>query len=230
MTDPLEYLAGICPFNPGRILATVRGDVYFAVMLSDGKIGVCYTLNGKPGTDPLQVKAIDLSLEDHRIFQLAYANAELNYAPEHLQSGDVFDLVEFRKDIPVVMIGHFKPLAEKLKNAGVPLKIFDLCKEHPEILPIEELPESASHAKQIILTSSSLVNQSFTKIRSYAGENADLYLLGPSTPLNVKFKATYQIRQLFGMVFEPFEFAVLDIIGQGFGTQSFSTFGKKVSL
>ena len=230
MTDPLIYLSGVCPYDPGKILATVRGDAYFAVMLSDGKIGVCSTLNGKSGSDPLQVTTIDLNLEDHRVFQLAYANAVLNYAQEYPQSGDIFDLVEFRKDLPAVMIGFFPPLVQKFRKAGLPLKIFDLRKKDPAILPIEELPESVGNARQVIITSSSLVNQSFTGILSHSSSGSDLYLLGPSTPLNEGFKTTFGIRRLFGMVFEPYEFAVLDRIGQGLGTQSFSTFGEKVSL
>ncbi|MFH0760494.1 MAG: DUF364 domain-containing protein [Bacteroidota bacterium] len=230
MTDPLIFLSGICPYDPGRILATVRGDAYFAVMLSDGKIGVCSTLNGKSGPDPLQISKIDLNQQDHRVFQLAYSNAMLNYSKEYPQSGDIFDLVEFRKDIPTVMIGYFPPLVQKFSKADLPLRIFDLHKINPDILPIEELPESVSNARQVIISSSSLVNQSFTDILSQSKSGSDLFLLGPSTPLNEGFKTTYHIRRLFGMVFEPYEFAVLDRIGQGLGTQSFSTFGEKVSL
>lgn len=230
MTDPLVYLSGICPYNPGKILATVRGDAYFAVMLSDGKIGVCSTLDGRTGSDPLQVKTIDLSQPDHRVFQLAYSNAMLNYVREYPEPGDIFDLVEFTKDCPSVMIGYFPPLVQKFRKAGLPVKIFDLRKTDPDILPIEELPESVHQARQLVVSASSLINQSFTEILSYSHSESDLYLLGPSTPLDEGFKTAFRIRRLFGMVFEPYEFAVLDRIGQGLGTQSFSTFGEKVSL
>ena len=230
MTDPLVFLSERCPYNAGNILASVRGKMYFGIMLANGQIGVSSTLGITLETDALLVTKIDLNRQDHRIFQLAYANAVLNYEQEYPLTGDIFDLVQFGKDNPTVMIGYFPPLVEKFRSAGLPLKVFDLQKEHADLSGAAELPSATSAAGQVIISATSLINKSVSEILAYAKTKTDLYLLGPSTPLNEQMRKNFGFTHLFGMIFEPYEFAVMEMIGQGLGTQSFSSKGEKVKL
>ncbi len=230
MTDPLVFLSERCPYDAGNILASVRGKKYFGIMLANGQIGVSSTLGITIEADPLLVTKSDLNRQDHRVFQLAYANAVLNYEQEYSLTGDIFELVQFGKDKPTVMIGYFPPLVEKFRGAGLPLKVFDLQQEYADLSPASELPSAAAAAGQVIISATSLINKTVFEILAHAKTKTDLYLLGPSTPLTDQMKKIFGFTHLFGMIFDPYEFAVLELIGQGLGTQSFSSKGKKVKL
>jgi uncharacterized protein (DUF4213/DUF364 family) len=230
MTDPLEFLAEKCPYDAGKILASVKGDMYFGVMLANGQIGVSSTLGITLESDPQMITKIDLNRQDHRVFQLAYSNAVLNYEQEYTLAGDIFDRVQFSRSQPTVMIGYFPPLVEKFKSEGLPLKAFDLQKENEDLSPAAELPSAILDACQVIISATSLINKSLSDILANSKTKTELYLLGPSTPLNGQMKDAFGFTSLFGMIFDPYEFAVLELIGQGLGTQSFSSKGKKVQL
>lgn len=230
MEDPLVFLARECPWQPDRILATVKGTVYFGMMLSDGRVGVAATLGNTLESDPQKLRQPDLTRADERIYQLAYSNACLNYDLEGSEEGDIFDRVSFQGEAPTVMVGYFPPLVKKFRDSGLPLRAFDLHKEYEDAESMERLPEAISQAGRLILTATSLINGSAMEVMGQAPAAAPRYLLGPSTPLSKSFAEKYGFTALFGMVFEPYEFAVLDAIGQGLGTKSFSAFGKKVLI
>ena len=48
--------------------------------------------------------------------------------------------------------------------------------------------------------------------------------------LDMGMKKQYHITRLFGMIFKPYDFEILEMISQGLGTPSFSKKSKKVSL
>jgi len=230
MNDPLQYLSGKFPYSPASILATVRGSRYFAIMLKDGRIGVSATLGARLEADPLLIKVIDLSREDHRIYQLAFINANINSSSGYSASGDIFEMVDFSKSSLTAMVGYFPPLVRKFRDAGYNLKVFDLHHPYEDADPLEEFDQTIASAGTIIISATTLINNSLNKILSLSGKDATRFLLGPSTPLVDEFQAEYGFRHLFGMIFESYEFGVLDQIGKGEGTQKFGTFGKKVML
>lgn len=228
--NPLYDLINTFPYDPDKVLATASGNAYVAIMLSNGQIGVCSTLNKPVTTDPLLLHKPDLDKEDHRMFSIAYINAHLNYQNDQLQTGDIFERIDFKNHHRTVMIGYFSPLVEKFQKDNLDLKIFDLFKVGPDITPAEELDTTLGEATCVILTSTALVNNTFPKILELVQEKAQVYLLGPSTPLNIDFKNHFHIDGLFGMIFNRYDFGVLEIIGSGLGTQVFGKKGKKVSL
>jgi len=230
MNDPLLTLAEKYPYDPGRILASVRGKVYSAIMLSDGQVGVCATLGHVVEADPMLLHQPDLKRTDHRILVNAYFNASHNGWQKHDSTGDIFEVVDFRKTGNNLMVGYFPPLVEKFRAAGIPLKVFDLHNDFPDQSPIEELPGELPGAECLILTSTTLFNGTFTDIITRLDPMAEVYMLGPSTPLDPGLKSQHRIKRLFGMIFEPYDFEVLKKIGNGEGTRSFSTLGKKISL
>jgi uncharacterized protein (DUF4213/DUF364 family) len=230
MQDTLIYLAEKYPYKSANILACIRGSKYFGIMLKNGRIGVCATLGAKLETDPLLITRIDPDREDHRIYQLAYANANINYGSPHSAGGDIFDLVDFSKSSLMAMVGYFPPLVKKFRDSGMNLKVFDLHQKYDDCDPLEEFENSVANADTLIITATTLVNKSLNNILSLTGSKSVKFLLGPSTPLLKEMQTEYGFNHLFGMVFEPYEFGVLDLIGQGEGTQKFGTFGTKVML
>jgi uncharacterized protein (DUF4213/DUF364 family) len=230
MKDPLSALYESYPYNPEEILATAVGSAYVAIMLTTGEIGVCSTLNKPVTTDPLTLYDPDLNKHDHRVLITAFINAHANYKDFGFGQGDIFDQIDFSKKSNIVMIGFFPPLVQKFQGNGISFNVFDQQKEGSVLTPASELEENLGKSDCIILTSTTITNLSFSGIISMANEQSITYLLGPSTPMHSIFKDQFNITQLFGMVFKPYDFEVLGIISKGFGTQSFSKKGKKVSL
>ncbi|MCX6223556.1 MAG: hypothetical protein NTV01_02175, partial [Bacteroidia bacterium] len=110
MKDPVSLLFENFPYDTGKILASACGEAYVAIMLANGQIGVCSTLNKPVETDPLLLIRPDLKHLDHRMLITAYANAHVNYIQENLGSGDIFDQVDFASKKNTVMVGYFPPL------------------------------------------------------------------------------------------------------------------------
>ena len=230
MKDPVSILFEAYPYDAGKILASACGEAYVAVMLASGRIGVCSTL-GKPiETDPLLLASPDLKNREHRMLVTAYANAHINYEQEHLGSGDIFEQVDFASKINTVMIGYFPPLVEKFRRDAITLFPFDQLKDYPDLTPQSQLGEKLSQTDCVVISATSLINSTFTEIIEQVKPGAEIFILGPSTPMFAGFKSDYHITKLFGMTFRLFDFEVLGMIGKGMGTQSFSKKSFKVSL
>jgi uncharacterized protein (DUF4213/DUF364 family) len=230
MNDPVSVLNASFPYDPETILASACGQAYVAIMLSSGNIGVCSTLNHPVETDPLLLEKPDLKRKDHRMLVTAFANAHINYKQEPFGSGDIFDQVDFSKKKHTVMVGYFPPLVEKFRNDGLSLAAFDQHRDYPDLKPESDLDEELHRSDCVIITATTLINETFETVMAKIPADASVYMLGPSTTLDPAFRKKYNISGLFGMVFNPYDFEVLEIISKGMGTQSFSKKGKKVSL
>jgi uncharacterized protein (DUF4213/DUF364 family) len=160
----------------------------------------------------------------------AYANAHINYLPENPAPGDIFDQIDFTGKENTVMIGYFPPLVGKFRDKGIKLSVFDQHQDYPDLTPASQLAEKLAGSDGVIVTATTLINRTFMEVISGIRAGAGIYLLGPSTPLYPPFLEQYGITRLFGMVFRPYDFEILEIIGSGSGTQTFSKKSKKISL
>lgn len=230
MKDPVSLLYEQFPYDTGKILASACGQAYVAIMLSNGRIGVCSTLGKPVETDPLLLAKPDLKIMDHRILATAFGNAQINYLRDDLGSGDIFDQIDFKKKQFTVMIGYFPPLVEKFRADGISLAVFDQQKDNPGLTPLSQLGEILGKSDCVIITSTTLINSSFSGLLSQIRPGSEINLLGPSTPLDPVLKEQFKVTRLFGMLFKPFDFEIMGLIGKGMGTQSFSKKSKKVSL
>lgn len=230
MKDPVSVLFESFPYDIEKILASSCGEAYVAIMLDNGQIGVCSTLNKPVETDPMLLSRPDLKRPDHRMLVTAYANAHINYLRDHLSSGDIFDQVDFARKQHTVMVGYFPPLVEKFRRDKLPLTTFDQMKDYPDLTPISQLGDKLRESDCVIITSTTLINETFMDVIPLVKPGSEILMLGPSTPLYPEFKQLYSITGQFGMIFKPYDFQLLNIIGKGMGTQSFSKIGKKVSL
>lgn len=228
--DPLIELAELIHPEINRIHRYVTGSKYVALMLENGHIGVCATLGSPINCQPMECTSPDWDRTDHRIWINALLNASINNNCGQIQSGDIFSLHTFSPNRPTIMVGYFAPLIEKFRQQDLPLIIFDRSHQNQDQTPMCEMGDHLGSAATLILTSTSLSNGTFRDIIMQVPPEAELFLLGPSTPLHPHLFGYPSVRRLFGTVFDAWDHKVLDLIEQGHGTKTFGRRGKKVSL
>lgn len=207
----------------------VVGDKYTAVMLTNGRIGVCANSGNIINIVLDDNFALDLTVTSHRILYNAYVNAHLNTYNEKSKNQDIFTRVDFTKYSNIVMIGYFKPVIEKFIKASIELKIFDLYQENEFITPPKYKAEYIKNADAILLTATSIFNSSFLPICQETKECCDIYVLGPSSIIHNDILKYKNIKSIFGTIFKRNDMRVLDSIKAGNGTRHFQKFGKKVN-
>ena len=231
MNEPLKYYYLKFGFDGSAIQRIASGEKYFGIMLKSGHIGVCATLRTKMTVPDLysDIKP-DLEKTADRILYTAYLNAILNYETDYKEDKDIFDLIDFKKYNKLVMIGDFKPLVKKFLNFGMRPAVFDLYSDDEIVLPLQLRSEYLQKADGLILTATSIFNSTFAEILNKVEHNCDTYVLGPTSILNNEMKTKWNIKTIFGTIFEKNDHRILDIISNGNGTRHFQPHGKKVYL
>jgi len=231
MEEPLKHLYQQYGFRRTDILKIVTGEKYLAVLLKNGRIGVCATLFNEIPENPAMISEPDLNDIGHRVFYTAYLNAKVNYQNSYTDQKDIFNVIDFQKYAKLVMIGYFKPLAEKLRNDNIPFTIFDLTKDEEEVLPIDKQRDFIRNADGIILTATSIFNNTFLEIiKTSVKEKCDIFVLGPSAILSEEMLKYQNVKHIFGFIFDEHDDKVLKIIESGDGTRKFNRFGAKVYI
>ncbi len=230
MQEPLEYFFEKTGIDIQNIRDIVYGEKYVAVVLRNGKIGVCATLDNYVNVDIRDLRFPDLKNIRHRIVLNAYFNADYNYNNQYDTTIDVFDKIDFTKYQKIVMIGFFRSLVEKFENEKIDLKIFDKAVEDDKLTNMSEQLIEVAKTDALILSSTSVFNNTFLDLVNATNENCDIYTLGPSTILNNEMFQYRNIKLLFGSVFEPNDVNTLKIIQNGGGTKQFLPFMDKVFL
>lgn len=203
----------------------IVGDKYVA-SINEGKIGVCATLGVDVNDVDLNSPKFDLVRD--RIAVNALVNSYSNYTNKIDGAGDIFQVVDFNKYSSIVMIGYFSSLAKKFEGKNIELNVFDLNQHEMPVLPMDKQAEYLSKADCIILTSTSISNNTFGGIVENSSKLADLFLLGPSTPMDDLLFEYPQVKGLFGSLFKPFDNNPLQIISEGGGTRQFMQYMEKV--
>jgi len=231
MEEPLKYLFSQYGYQKDEIKEVVVGDKYLAVLLENGNMGVCAILKSEVEDCISEVEKLDLDLPSHRIFYTAWLNAKINYENDYSDQKDIFDLIDFSKYERIVMIGYFKPVAEKLRNAEIDFSVFDLYKQDKEIVPLKMQRSYVSGADAVILTATSIFNNTFRNIVCNSSPGAcDIFVLGPSAILSKELLKYRNVKNLFGFIFPSEGKEALEIIREGGGTRSFNKFGSKVYI
>jgi len=195
------------------------GERYAAALSPSGQIGVCATLNAHP--DANSIKSIDFSTPECRVIANAFVNAMLNYTAKIDGTGDIFNAIDFREYSRVVMIGYFGSLVQKLQGVGVNPSVFDVDQHEAPVLPMEQQRDYLNQADCVILTSTSLSNNTFGGIVDAVQPTTDIFMLGPSTPLDDLMFSVPQVKGLFGSLFPHYHHETLSLIAQGHGTRGF---------
>ncbi|MDR9756039.1 MAG: Rossmann-like domain-containing protein [Thermacetogeniaceae bacterium] len=180
------------------------GKKLVAVELDDGGIGVAYNLNeiecgvqSLPeageivGRDAQEIASFLLKDNpQYRAVGVAVSNAAADYDSLSTKALDAADVFDARPSDVVGMIGNIKPIAQQLEPRVSRLIIFD--RGNPEgVYPEEQQEELLPQCDLVVLTSSSLLNDTFFRVISYCLKAREIVLTGATTPLYPQaFKGT----------------------------------------
>jgi len=216
---------------------------YTAVTVSDGGMGLAGTFfagkkpgslnrdyvdfEGKPADKLLRLIQDEPMVQ--RCMALALINA-LNYGdavnmPQSPGNRFLFDQLGVCKDSKVAMVGFFGPLVEMMKSENIRLEVLD---ETLEMGDPESFAEKLSHwADILVLTSTSILNNTTEDILDHAGDGVKTVLMGPSTPMVPDVFKPLGVHMLAGAV--PMEKEkVLKAVRHGTGTPVIKRFCKQV--
>jgi uncharacterized protein (DUF4213/DUF364 family) len=230
MQEPIEYFFEKYGIDIQNIKDIICGEKYVAVILKNGKLGVCATLNNYVNVDKRELRFPDLKNNQHRIVLNAYFNATFNYQNKYDTKVDIFDEIDFKKYNSIVMIGFFQSLVKKFENEKIDLKIFDKAVQDEKLSDMSEQLKEVAKADALILSSTSVFNNTFLDLINATKDNCDIYTLGPSTILNNEMFQYRNVKFLFGSIFEPNDVNTMKIIHHGGGTKQFLPFMDKVFL
>ncbi len=216
---------------------------YTAVETVSGDVGLSYTMSepaarctrvpdyrdfeGRPANELLELLRSDHSLE--RSVGLATVNALNRRAalklPEDDKDGFVRDY-GVGEGTRVAMVGFFGPVIAQLEALGVQLRILDrdrdMGDERQFVASLESWPEL------LIITATTILNDSFERFVKAVGSGVKVFVLGPSTPMVPTAYRGLGVHRLGGMA--PVEGArAIAAARQGGGTPQLSRFCRKVS-
>jgi uncharacterized protein (DUF4213/DUF364 family) len=216
---------------------------YTAVTTSDGGIGLSYTYFGDKKSCMVLNKHIDyedisadLLLEKiksdntvERSMALALINA-LNYKdslnlPEDHDNKIMFEKFKIGRDRRVAMVGYFPPLVRIFEEMGVSLEILDSSRGLGKKEAFYD--KLKNWAQVLLLTSTSLLNNSTEEILAHAGQNLKSIMLGPSTPMAADAFEHLPVHMLAGTVPVDKE-KTLKAIRHGMGTPVLHKHSRKV--
>ncbi|MCF8297261.1 MAG: DUF364 domain-containing protein [Saprospiraceae bacterium] len=228
MQEPIAHFYNKFGIETQQISEIVCGEKYVGVKLINGNIGVCATLFNEVNISIEELENFDINSIPHRIVANAYFNALLNYEREYEKQIDIFDEIDFQKYKNIVMVGFFGSLTEKFKKASINLSIFDLESQSSEVIDIKKQKEFLSKADVVILTSTTVFNNTFLDIVNSTSGNCKIFTLGPSTILHPDMFKYKNIHTIFGSIFGKDEKELFEIIRNDGGTKSFLHIMRKV--
>ncbi len=226
LSDPLQFFFESVEFNLDIVERITYGSEYTYVLLKNGNSGVCANLGYSACRNLPKLKNPDFSNISHRIVLIAYLNA-LHNPQQKVGFGDIFKVLDFSNSQKNVMIGYFIPLVEKFDTSGIPLQVFDIAFEHARVTKTVFLKAILQDAETVIITSTSLMNNTLPVLLSKINPKAKKYLLGPSSVLHRGY-GRFGINAVFGTFFGKNNIEVEQLIAQGLGSREFLKFSQKV--
>ena len=184
---------------------------------------------GRPAIQLLEKIKSDNSVE--RSMALALVNA-LNYnkalaLPEDEDNKIMFEKFGIRKNTKTAMVGYFGPLVRNFEKMEVSLEILDISRG----LGQKEVfyDKLKNWAQVLLLTSTSILNNTTEDILRNAGEELKTVMLGPSTPMVADAFKQLPVHMLAGTV--PIDKEnILKAIRHGVGTPVLQKFSRKSYL
>lgn len=214
--------------NLDDVASIAIGSKYCAVTLHNGNTGVCATLGVNVDGGARVLESPDFGKVDQRILVCAFVNACSNYQCRIDGEGDIFEAIDFSRAQRVVMVGYFFSLANKFKDRGIGLTIFDLDRTERPVEPLTQQKRYLREADMAIITATSISNKTFGELIAFTRPQSRVYILGPSTPLHDALLGYPQVKGLFGSLFQPNDTMLRQIIRGGGGTRDFMGYMRKV--
>ena len=218
---------------------------YTAVCTSDGGVGLSFTyagmngsctkldmeqqIEGAPAVNLLEL--INSKTALHKSIGLATVNA-LNYSfalglPEDRKNECLLNCLQIKESTHLAMVGFIGPLVNKLQQAGVLVEVIDKDRSIGDENHFQDLLQN--WADVLIMTSTSILNNTTESLLNQVGDHVRCALIGPSTPLTAEPFASLPIHVLAGTVPTDKE-ATLQAVRHGRGTPVLQKFARKPYL
>ncbi|MGD8342233.1 MAG: DUF364 domain-containing protein [Desulfobacterales bacterium] len=218
---------------------------YTAVVTTAGGIGMAYTyfenkkscmaLNEAPDYESRPAAALLEKIKSEqpleRSMALALVNA-LNHEnalklPEDKDNAILFKEFGLEPDTNVAMVGYFGPLVKRLGEKKIPLEILDVSRGLGDRKNFYQ--KLANWADVLLLTSTSILNNTTEEILSHLHEKVKTALLGPSTPMVAEAFGHLPVHMLAGTV--PLDRDnIIKAVRHGMGTPVLHRFSRKSFL
>ncbi len=200
-SDPLQHLFSLNKPDPASVNRIVSGSLCMAIVLNNNQIGVCATLNAKFDADLSVLSAPDFNKPSHRAILIAYYNAFYNSKIAFDDTADIMEAVAFDTINNIVMIGNFRPIVKRFDEKGIPISVFDLENDCDYLTDIKLQKDYLNKADAVIVTGTTLVNNTFTDILNNTNDACKVYLLGPSNIMTAEMLKYRNVKMVFGSVF-----------------------------
>ncbi|HOO71006.1 MAG TPA: DUF364 domain-containing protein [Spirochaetota bacterium] len=143
---------------------------------------------------------------------------------------DVFEQINLKGTERVVMIGLIEPVVVMLKKKGCSISVFENRNVGNALVHSpDELASACTAADIIIITATSIINNSIGSILQSAAGSRDVVLMGPSTPMSGKAFMSTPVTHLAGsQVTDPEK--ALEVIMEGGGTQKLYQTGAMIKV
>jgi len=220
------------------------GLKYTAVQTDDGGMGIAFThpddrhccstrkedyrdYESRPAAELLA--QLESSSPLRRSAGLALVNA-LNYhraseMPEDSSDGLWMDAFGINAGTRVAMVGYFRPLVKKFQGRGAHVEAIDRLQGIGE--PDAFYDKLNGWADVLLMTSTSILNDSTESILERIGPDVKVVMLGPSTPMVPEAFAHLPVRLLAGTL--PVDHGgVMKAIRHGEGTPVIHRFSRKI--
>ncbi len=216
-----------------RLQRVVLGLGYFAVELENGNVGLAANIT-RPAPD-CAVFASAGELQGSRVGDILALKAQKDLlsrgvclatfnALTNIQGcglpGDVFKRTSLHNGDRVVMIGNIKPVAMMLKNRNCNVTVYDNRFDNdPRLSNQEPMDSACSGADIVIITATSIINDTIRDIFTFSKNAREVIIMGPSTPMASSAFASTPATYLAGSQVIDAEKA-LNIVMEGGGTQT----------
>ncbi|MCK9225077.1 MAG: DUF364 domain-containing protein [Candidatus Muirbacterium halophilum] len=195
------------------IESIVVGVGYCFVKLTDGRSGIAYSyFEYKKGctffgdnTDFEGLAAINLLkfLENTNTLVKSLGFACLNALNDanltSQENGDIVNFLDLNPSSEIFMIGFFGPIVNFIKKAGV--KSISILDKSKKVGDSDDFYAEFANAENpvLLLTSTSLLNDTFHGILEKIPKNTKICMVGPSTVMDTEIMKEYGINVLSGM-------------------------------
>jgi uncharacterized protein (DUF4213/DUF364 family) len=227
------------------IVEDVRfGLSYAAVRLDDQRIGlaalllhelppgcaVCPDAGKLAGTKAhsLLANLIEKRNPLEKALGLATANAALH--PTSIKDErDSISIMRLTPDDHVAMVGLFAPMVPKIEATGAKLSVIERNPMRMAVLDKKETGRILNECTVVIITATTLMNDTLEEILNSLGNPRHVAILGPSTPLCPEIFQGTSVSHLGGSVVRDAR-KVMQIVSEGGGTPAMRPYLQFVNI
>lgn len=218
-----------------KVLDVRVGLGYTGVLLEGDACGLAYTfrdeLSDCCGTLPEAGSLIGMRGADIILWAssknllkaavgMAAVNAVLNTPQTVGDTGNVMSALDIRPDSTLGTVGDFRPILTGARSKTDRIYVFEQdVTDDGALYDSSTIPEHLPKCDVVVITASSIVNQTIDAVLSHCQNARQVCVIGPSTPLCPQVFRPYNVQLLAGSVVTDPQ-RILEVVSQGGGAMS----------